>query len=181
MHLILSMHKASVYPSVLGSARTGLIFTRIQEETQPGGLTQPGQTEPGIPYHVPSCWVPAGGSWAAGSHSRLGSMRRQRAVRVLRSTVLFCVFSLSVLLLLLLFPLFAVLLNCPYPKPPVFACVFPFSSTPWQGEGRPRGDFVASRSQTITASKTPRSSFSSYELPYISQKFAPYWMHMIIY
>jgi len=49
---------------VLGSARTGLIFTRIQEGAQPGGLTQPqpGQTEQGIPYHVPSCWVPLGGA-----------------------------------------------------------------------------------------------------------------------
>jgi len=47
---------------VLGSARTGLIFTRIQEGAQPGGLTQPppGQTEPDIPYHVPSRWVPGG-------------------------------------------------------------------------------------------------------------------------
>jgi len=33
-----------------------------------------------------------------------------------------CVYSLSVSLLLL-FPLFAVLLNCPYPDPPVF-CLF---------------------------------------------------------
>ena len=48
---------------VLGSASTGLIFTRIHEGAQPGGLTQPqpGQTEPSIPYHVPSCWVPVGG------------------------------------------------------------------------------------------------------------------------
>jgi len=49
--------------NVLGSARTGLIFTRIQEGAQPGGLTQPqpGQIEPGIPDHVPSYWVPMGG------------------------------------------------------------------------------------------------------------------------
>jgi len=49
---------------VLGLARTGLTFTRIQEGTQLGGLNQPqpGQTEPGIPYHVPSCWVPVGGA-----------------------------------------------------------------------------------------------------------------------
>jgi len=60
---------------VLGSARTGLIFTGIQEGTQPAGLTPPGQTEQGIPYHVPSCWVPVGGSWVAGTHSRLGSSR----------------------------------------------------------------------------------------------------------
>jgi len=49
-----------------------------------------------------------------------------------------CVFSLYVSLLLL-FPLFAVLLNCPYPHPPVFACFFAFSSTPRQGEGRQSG------------------------------------------
>jgi len=58
---------------VLGLARTGLIFTGIQEGAQPGGLIRPGQTEQGIPYHVPSCWVPVGGSWAAGTHLRLGS------------------------------------------------------------------------------------------------------------
>jgi len=65
----------------------------------------------------------------------------------LRSALLFCVFSLSISLLLL-FPLFAVLLNCPYPDPPVFACFFPFSSAPQHGEGWPRGAFVASCSQT---------------------------------
>jgi len=60
-----------------------------------------------------------------------------------------CVFSLSVSLLLL-FLLFAILLNCPYPNPPVSACFFPFSSAPRRGEGRPHGAFVASHSQTIT-------------------------------
>jgi len=40
-----------------------------------------------------------------------------------------CVFSSSVSLWLL-FPLFDVLLNCPYPDPPVSACFFPFSSAP---------------------------------------------------
>jgi len=55
-------------------ASTGLIFTGIQEGTQPDGLTQPGQTEQGIPYHVLSCWVPVGGEREAGIHSRLGSM-----------------------------------------------------------------------------------------------------------
>jgi len=43
------------------------------------------------------------------------------------------VFSLSVSLLLL-FPLFAVLLNCPYPDPPVSACLF--HCTPHRGGGR---------------------------------------------
>jgi len=58
---------------------------------------------------------------------------------------LFCVFPLSISLWFL-FPLFAVLLNCPYPDPPVSACLFPFSSAPWRGEGRPRGAFVAGSS-----------------------------------
>jgi len=64
--------------SVLGLARTGLIFTRIQEGAQPGGLTQPqpGQTEPGIPHHVPSRWVPGGGGGTAGTHSWLRRARR---------------------------------------------------------------------------------------------------------
>jgi len=65
--------------NVLGLARTGLIFTRIQEGAQLGRLAQPqpGQTEPGIPYHVPSCWVLVGGSGTAGTHSQLGSSRRR--------------------------------------------------------------------------------------------------------
>ena len=54
------------------------------------------------------------------------------------SAVLCCVFSSSVSLLFL-FPLFAVLLNCPYPHPPVSACFFPFSSAPRRGEGRQSG------------------------------------------
>ena len=48
--------------AVLGSARTGLFFTRSQEVTQPGGLTPLGQTEQGIPHHVSSCWVLVGGA-----------------------------------------------------------------------------------------------------------------------
>ena len=45
----------SVFFYVLGLARTGLIFTRSQDGTQPG------QTKQGIRYHVPSCWVWRGG------------------------------------------------------------------------------------------------------------------------
>jgi len=61
--------------NILGSARTGLIFTRNQEGAQPGGLTQPqpGQTEPGIPYHVPSRWVLVGGvTWPELTHGSGG-------------------------------------------------------------------------------------------------------------
>ena len=53
--------------TVLGSALTGLLFTRSQEETQPGGLTRPGQTEKSIPYHLLSCWVPVGGEQGGGN------------------------------------------------------------------------------------------------------------------
>jgi len=73
--------QSTIQPSlehcVLGLARTGLIFTRIQEGTQPGGLTPPGQTEQGIPYHVPSCGVPVGGNWGAGTHLVVGSTWRR--------------------------------------------------------------------------------------------------------
>jgi len=122
--------------TVLGSARTGLIFTGMQQGTQLGGLTPPDKTEPGIPYHVLSCWVPVRcyGEQFSGLCS------------------LCCVFPFSVSLLLL-FPLFAVLLNCPYPDPPVSACFFPFSSEPQRGEGWPRGTFVAGCSQTITRTR----------------------------
>jgi len=118
---------------VLGSARTGLIFIGIQEGTQLGGLTPPGQTEPGIPYHVPSCGVPVGRSGTAGTHSQLGSAQHRSGLeeRLCGLCGLCCVFPLSVSL----FPLFAVLLNCPYPDPPVSACFFPFSSAPRGGRG----------------------------------------------
>ena len=62
------------------------------------------------------------------------------------SAGLFCLFPFSVSLLFL-FPLFAVMLNCRYPDPPVSACFFPFSSAPRQGDGRPRDAFVASCSR----------------------------------
>jgi len=127
-------------PLVLSSARKGLIFTRSQEGTQPGGLTQPGQTEQGIPYHVPSCWVPAGGELGGKSvAAQEGAVAAGGESSFLCSAALFCVFSLSVSLLLL-FPLFAVLLNCPYPDPPVSTCFFPFSSASQQGG---RGGHVA--------------------------------------
>jgi len=52
--------------------------------------------------------------------------------------------------LLFLFPLFTVLLNCPYLNPQVSACFFPFSSALQRGQGRLRGAFVTGHSQTIT-------------------------------
>jgi len=96
-----------------------------------------------------------GGEWGGGK-SLVARERRAAAGGEggsLRSTVLCCVFSLS---LLLLFPLFAVLLNCLYPDPPVSACFFPFSSAPRQGEGGPRGASVAGCSQTMTLNLVPK-------------------------
>jgi len=55
------------------------------------------------------------------------------------------------------FPLFAVLLNCPYPDPPVSASFFPFSSARRWGEGRPRGAFVAGGSQNQNKFLTGKS------------------------
>ena len=136
---------------VLGLATTGLIFTGLHEGAQPGGLTPPGQTEPGIPYPVLSRWVLVGGELGGGNSlaARERGRRCGPGERLCGLCGLCCVFSWSVPLLFL-FPLFAVLLNCPYPDPPVSACFLPFSSTPRRGEGRPRGAFVAGRSQTRT-------------------------------
>jgi len=85
------------------------------------------------------------------------AVRSERAVLFcgLCSAGLFYVipFSLS---LLLMFPLFAVLLNCPYPDPPVSAVFFTFSSAPRRGEGRPHGTFVASGSRNQNANLAPK-------------------------
>ena len=116
--------------------------------TQP----QPQPTKQSRVFHsgcrcVP-CWVPVGG--AARRLLTLGSgafgagpVRESRfvacAVRVVFSAYLYRRCSC--------FPLFAVLLNCPYPNPPVSASFFSFSSARRRGEGRPRGAFVASSSR----------------------------------
>jgi len=82
------------------------------------------------------------GSWGAGTLSLRREQRRCGLRDRFCSAGLFCIFPFSVSLLLQ-FPLFAVLLNRPYPDPPVSAWFFPFSSAPWRGEGQPRGAFVA--------------------------------------
>jgi len=48
------------FENVLDSAKTGLNFTRSQDQIQLDGLTQIGQTKQGIRYHVPPCCVPVG-------------------------------------------------------------------------------------------------------------------------
>jgi len=123
------------------------------------GLTPPGQTEPGIPYHVPSRWVPVEGGGRRGGNSLAA---REGAALVLFGraglwgrAVRCCVFPLSVSLLLL-FPLFAVVLNCSYPDPPVSASFFPFSSAPRWGEGRARDAFVAGGNRNQNINLAPR-------------------------
>ena len=90
------------------------------------GLTPPGQTEPGIPYHGTSGWVPGEGAGQRGGDSLavwegVGPVLFGRAaVWVTRFIV---VFSPYLYRCCSCFPLFAVLLNCPYPRPTGF-CLF---------------------------------------------------------
>jgi len=92
------------------------------------------------------------GTRGCGAHAAAGGESGS-----VRSAV--CVITVVLLLsilVLLLFPLFAVQLNCPYTDPPVFACFFPFSSPTQRGEGRPHGSFVAGHGQTITLNLAPK-------------------------
>jgi len=104
-------------------------------------------------YSIPCAFTPDSGWGELGRGKSLAAQEHVAAAGGESgsplSAILFCVFSSSVSLLSL-FPLFAVLLNCPYPDPSVSVCFFPFPSAPQRGEGRPRGTFAASRSQTIT-------------------------------
>jgi len=92
-----------------------------------------------------------GGGWRG--RNSLAAREGTAAVRS-ESVVLFCGFVLYIPLFsvsyLLLFPLFAVLLNCLYPDPPVFCLFLSILLRTSAGEGQPRGAFVAGRSQTIT-------------------------------
>ena len=112
------------------------------------GLTPPGQTEPSVPYPVTSRWVPVGragrreGTRGLGGRSA-GPVSAEQLSGLYGS--LLC-FLLICIVVVPVFPLFAVLLNCPYPDPPVSATFFSFSSTRRWREGRPRGAFVASSS-----------------------------------
>jgi len=89
-------------------------------------------------YSIP-CAVTLGssGGQLGGGNSLAARKRGHRsgpAEQLCGSCGLCRVFSLSVSLLFL-FPLFAVLLNCPYPDPLVSACFFPFSLHPGGGRG----------------------------------------------
>jgi len=128
--------------SVLGSTRTGLIFTGIQEGAQPGGLTQPGQTEPGIPYHVPSCWVLVGGSGAAGTLSRLGSVR-QRSRRAALWVVRFVLCFPLICIVVVPVPFVCCSVKLPLSQPTSFCLFLSILLRTPEGEGRPRSTSVA--------------------------------------
>ena len=122
------------YTTVLGSARTGLIFTRLQEGAQPGGLKPPGQTEQGIPYHVPSCWVPVGRSWAAGTHLQLRSLR-WGSWRAALWVVQFVLYFLLICIVIVPVPFVYCSVKLPLSRPNGF-CLFSFHSPPHPGGGR---------------------------------------------
>jgi len=108
---------------VLGLARTGLIFTRSQEGTQPGGLNQPGQTEQGIPYHVLPCWVLGGGAGRGGSGVGAQECVGHRAVGVALGILQFilCILLFSTVVLTVCFVCCSVKL--PLSRPTSF-CLF---------------------------------------------------------
>ena len=132
---------------VLGSARTGLIFTGIQEGAQPGRLTPPGQTEQGIPYHVPSCWVLVGGSWAGGTLSQLGSTK---AVSESGSVLGFVLCILLICIVVVPVPFVCCSVKLPLSWPISFCLFLSILLRTRRREGWPRGAFVAGHSQTIT-------------------------------
>ena len=142
-----------LYQVVLGLARTGLIFTRIQEGAQLDGLTQPppGQTEQGIPYHVPSCWDLVGGSGLPGTLSWLrsrgaGPVWDRTALWVVRFVLCFlliCIVVVSV-------PFVCCSVKLHLSRPTSFCLFLSILLRTPAGVCQPRGAFVAGRSQTRT-------------------------------
>jgi len=133
---------------------------RVNFHRTPGRDTA-GRADPTWPnrawYSIPCAILLGSGGGELGGKNSLAAWERAAAAvsqgeRLSGLCGLCCVFPLSVSLLFL-FPLFAVLLNCPYPDPPVPASFFPFSSAPRRGKGQPRGAFVAGHSQTVTTKK----------------------------
>jgi len=116
-----------------------------------GGLAQPqpGQTEPGILYHVPSRWVPVGGR--RGGNSLAARQRGRRSCpggRVAVWVVRFVSCFLLICIVVVPVPSVCCSVKLPLSRPTGFLPVsFPFSSAPRWGEGRPRGAFVAGSSR----------------------------------
>ena len=86
------------------------------------------------------CSIPCDVTLGSGGGGRLGEnplAARERAAPVQseRAGLFFVVFSPYLYCCCSCFPLLVVLLNCPYPDPPVSACFF-FHSPPHAGGGR---------------------------------------------
>jgi len=90
----------------------------------------------------------SGGGELGGGNSLAAQERAERvgSGRAALWVVWFVLCFLLVGIVVVPVPLVSVLLNCPYPDPPVAACFFLFSSAPQRGEGQPCGAFVAGRS-----------------------------------
>jgi len=130
-------------------------------------------------YSIPCAVMLGAAGGELGGGNSLAARERTAAVRENGSLgCAVCVVFSSSVSLLLLFPLFAALLNCPYPDPPVSASFFPFSSAPQRGEGRPHGTFVAGCSQTITPPLDPSVVMSFLLcLLWFSSLSLPFWVH----
>ena len=139
---------------VLVLARKGLIFTWSRKGQNWAG--SPHLAKQNRVFHTMCCH--AGFRWGIAGRRELthglGARDSSLGERLCGLYGLCRVFSLSVSLLFL-FLLFAVLLNCPYPDPPVSTCFFPFSSAPRRGEEWLCGTFVAWCRQTITLNLVP--------------------------
>ena len=144
-----------IWSFILERQCPGFGQNRVNFDRNPGrgtaggwGLTPPGQTEPGIPHHVTSRWVPVEGGRHGGK--ALAAWGGATSVLFRESGCLYgslLCFLLICIVVVPVFPLFAVLLNCPYPDPPVSASFFSFSSARRRGEGRSHGAFVAGSSR----------------------------------
>ena len=121
------------YSIVLGMAGIGLIFTRSQEGTQPGWLTQTGQTKWGIWYRVMSCSVPSGAAGQGRGQLWLGTVL---GIRWWESCSVHSIAFLliSIVVLSVRFLCCSVKLSLSWPTS--FAFFFQFSSPPQRGHGR---------------------------------------------
>jgi len=145
--------------NVLGLARTGLIFTGLQEGAQPAQPAGGGWRHLAKQSPVFHTMCSHGLRWGGAARRELTCGSGARGTSPVRESgsVLWSVLSCFLLICIVVvpvFPLFAVLLNCLYPDPPVSACFFPFSSTPRRGEGRPRGAFVAGGSRNENSDRS---------------------------
>jgi len=114
---------------------------RVNFHQKPGGDTAE-RADPNWPNRT-GCLIPCAvmlgsgwGRWAGGKRVVSREHVGHWAVRVALCISLFVLYILHIGIVVLLFTLFAVQLNCPYPDPQVFAFFIPFSSAPQRREGR---------------------------------------------